>query len=61
MKIVMVPMDDDLAAMGVCCHCHQDFDGDEFYCQVATDNLITETTVVWLVCVGCAAQLACKV
>lgn len=60
MKIVMVPMDDDLAAMGVCSSCHQDFDGDEFYCQVALDDLSTDTVIVWLTCIGCSALLACK-
>ena len=54
MNVRTVPVDDELAALGMCFQCKQPFEGDEFYCQVQQD----ESPIVWLVCVGCGALLA---
>lgn len=59
MKIVMVPMHDDLAMMGVCSSCFRDFGDDKFYCQVSRSRAANRTEV-WIACIGCAALLACN-
>jgi hypothetical protein len=57
MKIQTCVVDDELAALGVCCNCKQPFEDDEFYCQVSNRDVLPNG-MVWLTCIGCAALLA---
>ncbi len=55
----MVPIDAELAAHGVCSNCKQAFEDDQFYCQVSFTGSTADPFVYMVICIGCAAQLAC--
>lgn len=51
----MVPVDSMLAADGRCWLCHQDFETDTLYCELAAGSSLTPLDAT---CLGCSAQLA---
>lgn len=60
MITTVVPMDDELAKLGRCWLCKQPFETDDFYCQLTPPCVEGGTLMVWVTCLGCAAQLACS-
>ena len=51
----LVPVDDELATLGRCWRCKQDFEADDYYCQVSGED--DPPSQVWITCTGCAGQL----
>ena len=51
----LVPVDDELAVLARCWRCKQDFEQDEYYCQVTLAD--DPPSQVWVTCTGCAGLM----
>lgn len=59
MKIKTLTMHQDIADKAVCSNCQAPFTDDRLYCQVSNRDVLPDSPKVWIVCIGCAAIMAC--